>query len=95
MTKHWTVELERLGACPEAVAWCRDYATPQAAWDACQRGDWMAWLFEALEITLPANYQAKRAPLDADYRAKYDALWADYEAKCATLIRSLIPACPL
>jgi hypothetical protein len=42
--RHWTHQLETLHACPEAVAWARDYASLDAAWSACPRGDWMLWL---------------------------------------------------
>ena len=38
--------LRSLGACDVAVAWAKDYATLQAAWNACPRGDWMLWLLE-------------------------------------------------
>ena len=36
--------LKLLDACPEAVEWAAQYPTLQAAWDACERGDWMLWL---------------------------------------------------
>ena len=36
--------LIELQACPEAVEWVRQFKTLQAAWDACERGDWMLWL---------------------------------------------------
>ena len=41
-----TTLLKRVGACEEAVAWVRagKYATLQAAWDVCERPDWMLWL---------------------------------------------------
>jgi hypothetical protein len=31
-------------SCSEAVKWAKPYATLQAAWDACERADWMCWL---------------------------------------------------
>jgi hypothetical protein len=37
-------DLEKLNACEDAVEWCKDYKTLQAAWNACKRGDWMLWL---------------------------------------------------
>jgi len=42
---------ERVGACPEAVDWVgtRDW---QAAWDECERGDWMLWAL-ALKVGAP------------------------------------------
>jgi hypothetical protein len=33
-----------LGACHDAVEWARGYDTPEAAWAACERGDWMLWI---------------------------------------------------
>ena len=42
--KHWTGDLDAIGACPDAIVWSRDYDTLQAAWDDCERGDWMLWL---------------------------------------------------
>jgi len=44
MTPHWTDELRAMGACPAAVKWARGYPSLQAAWDACERGDWMMWM---------------------------------------------------
>lgn len=37
-----------LGACRDAREWAADYPDPQEAWDACPRGDWMAWWLGAL-----------------------------------------------
>ena len=36
--------LTNLGACNGAIEWAAKYKTPQAAWKACKRGDWMLWL---------------------------------------------------
>ena len=36
--------LKTLRACEEAVEWASQYPTLQAAWEACERGDWMLWL---------------------------------------------------
>jgi len=41
---HWTSRLMKLDACNEAVVWAREYPTLEAAWAACERGDWMLWL---------------------------------------------------
>ena len=35
--------LEAMGACCDARDWAANYKTPQAAWDACERGDWLLW----------------------------------------------------
>jgi hypothetical protein len=41
---HWTDDLTRLLACNDAVAWAKGYDSLDAAWAACERGDWMLWL---------------------------------------------------
>jgi hypothetical protein len=41
---HWSIELEKVGACRPAVEWARQYPTFHEAWQACPRGDWMLWL---------------------------------------------------
>jgi len=40
---HWSTYLPRT-ACFQAMEWARTQPTAQAAWDACERGDWMLWL---------------------------------------------------
>jgi len=39
----WTRELRDLRACDEAVKWAAGFASLEAAWAACERGDWMLW----------------------------------------------------
>ena len=43
-TDHWTKRLVELHACADAVKWAINYPSLQAAWDACERDDWMLWL---------------------------------------------------
>ena len=43
MMSHWSDSLERHGACAEAVTWARGFDSFDAAWAACERGDWMLW----------------------------------------------------
>ena len=42
--------LTRIGACKEAKNWldAEERPTAQAAWDACERGDWMLWILGRL-----------------------------------------------
>lgn len=40
---HWSDELKRLKACPDAIEWARKCESIEAAWSACERGDWMLW----------------------------------------------------
>ncbi|MEM7622636.1 MAG: hypothetical protein AAF235_05475 [Planctomycetota bacterium] len=41
---HWTDGLVRLRACGDAVDWAKGFGSLDAAWAACDRGDWMLWL---------------------------------------------------
>ena len=92
--------LVKLGACHDALAWCRTNSMPdlETAWLKCPRGEWMEWLaakrnvdpakladYEAKRAPLDADYEAKRAPLYANYEAECDALYANYEAECDAL----------
>ena len=40
----WWRSLEAIGACDDAVAWCKTQPSLKAARAACERGDWMVWL---------------------------------------------------
>ena len=60
--KHWTDKLVQLNACCEAVQWAQGYPSLRAAWEACERGDWMLWLAGRTCRTLP---QRKRLVLAA------------------------------
>lgn len=55
-------QIENLSACRESIAWLREQNHPslEAAWAACQRGDWMLWLLA--ETVGPAGDPA-RVPL--------------------------------
>ncbi len=43
MKNNWIEKLRKQDACEEAIDWASEQATPQAAWSACERGDWMLW----------------------------------------------------
>lgn len=47
-TATWIDGLTALRACNEAVIWARGYDSLDAAWAACERGDWMLWLLGRL-----------------------------------------------
>jgi hypothetical protein len=51
---HWRATLKRLGACHVARAWCKEQPSIQAAWKACERGDWLLWI-AARVITDPVE----------------------------------------
>ena len=65
---HWTNSLP-LKACDDVRDWARSYDTPQAAWDACERGDWMLWLLGSLAGP-PESKSRKRLVLCACACAK-------------------------
>jgi len=56
--------LKELEACPEAIEWCteRNITTLEEAWEKCERGDWMLWLYQKLypenirELTLAKGH---------------------------------------
>ena len=43
--------LRKLGACQDAIAWAAGRDCDEAAWHACERGDWLLWL--AAKLTVP------------------------------------------
>lgn len=54
-------QLTALDACRDAIKWASAFPTLQAAWDACERGDWMLWLVGRLDTSEP--YSDERKPL--------------------------------
>jgi len=42
-------QLRAMGACADAVAWVGS-RTAEQAWAKCERGDWMAWLTQRLDL---------------------------------------------
>ena len=55
--------LDKFGACREAREWVGDMSL-QEAWDSCERGDWMLWLYSHMypenirELTLAKGHCA-------------------------------------
>lgn len=41
---HWTEKVYKFQPCTGGMAWARKFPTAQAAWDACERPEWMCWL---------------------------------------------------
>ena len=61
MSAHWSVTLTTQDACPEAVRFAEGFASFDAAWQACARGDWLLWW---IGRTLTAGpMRAERRPL--------------------------------
>ena len=60
----WLIEFyTRYNPCDDARRWLKagDYPSLQAAWNACQRGDWMLWVWAKLDGGEP--YSDTRRPL--------------------------------
>jgi len=61
------VVLRKHGACMDAVEWLGMRRAPKAAWDACERGDWLLWIAARLgvkrEIVVFAACQCARLAL--------------------------------
>jgi hypothetical protein len=59
-------KLKELNACKEATDWCAEnnITTIEEAWEKCERGDWMLWLYRKLypnnlrELTLAKGHCA-------------------------------------
>ena len=47
MTHHWSKALPR-NACRDALAWAYSQPSANAAWNTCERGDWMLWVLGKL-----------------------------------------------
>ena len=48
MTTEWLRIIKKMGACEEAVEWCKQFSTFEEAWAKCEHGDWMLWLLGKL-----------------------------------------------
>ena len=59
--KTWQTQLTAHDACRETVDWAQSFETFQAAWDACERGDWMLWWIGRTVLGAPMS--AERRPL--------------------------------
>ncbi|MHC4397608.1 MAG: hypothetical protein ACYS1A_18345, partial [Planctomycetota bacterium] len=55
-------KLEAFIPCDDAVAWASKQPNKQAAWNACERGDWMLWLLGKLSGK-PESEKRKRLVL--------------------------------
>jgi hypothetical protein len=46
------LEIEKLGACESGLAFVKSCASYKEAWETCQRGDWMLWIAQKLNVDL-------------------------------------------
>ena len=45
-----TYKLKKLNACPDAIEWAKTQKSFKVAWENCERGDWMLWLAQKLDV---------------------------------------------
>jgi hypothetical protein len=57
---HWSDQLRRLNACHDAVEYAEKFPDFAAAWQACERGDWMLWLAGRVLGGAPESPERKR-----------------------------------
>jgi hypothetical protein len=69
------LEIKKLGACKEAVAYAYKYKTPEELWAGCERGDWMLWLIGKLSGE-PKSEKRKKLVLTACKCARLALLFA-------------------
>jgi hypothetical protein len=58
---NWIIELENLYPCPDALEWAKQFPTAEAAWAACERGDWLLWYAARVGLTPERHRQLIRA----------------------------------
>jgi hypothetical protein len=61
VSAHWSNALVKLRACGEAVEWAKTQPSLAAAWDACERADWLLWLVGRTDASAP--WSEERKPL--------------------------------
>jgi hypothetical protein len=77
-------DLERLGPCPEGVAFARKFHTLAEAWDACDRADWMMCvLVHANMLKKPTALQLATA-FAARSPSQVCSLWVSRAASAAS-----------
>jgi hypothetical protein len=64
MKKH-CAELKKLNPCKDALEWTLQFNSPQEAWDACEKGDWMLWLWGKGKVDKSQPYSEDRKPIVA------------------------------
>jgi len=73
---NWTRGLTLLGACEEAIEWCKKYESLEDVWQVCERGDWMLWLAGRIL----GEPESDSRTLDDVRKAAYYAHYAAYHA---------------
>ena len=79
-----TTKIEKLHSCREGIKWTRSQKNYKTAWQNCERGDWMLWLANRLNVddrkfTMAKAMCAKQVEhLMKDQRSK-DALQACFD----------------
>ena len=83
----WSDALRRLNACGEAVEWSRSYPDISAAWQACERGDWMLWLIGRADCGKPFSWLIGRADCGKPFSEKRKPL-VRCACACARIVSS-------
>jgi len=71
--------LKKLEACSDGLEWleAQGYSSPQDAWDACHRGDWMFWVLEVAPYTADKPKREKLVQVCAECVALVDRIPRD------------------
>jgi hypothetical protein len=59
--------------CDEAVAWLANFVSPAAAWDSCERGDWMLWLLEHVKPLTEDQWEELERALEPLWAKRHQA----------------------
>lgn len=79
------------GACRDALGWLRTHDDPRAAWEACERPDWMLWIAvrrghvepTAIEGAVRAQARTTREAIEAARARGDEAAYAAADAYAA------------
>ena len=59
--------------CDDAVAWLANFVSPAAAWDSCERGDWMLWLLEQINPLTGEQWEELERALEPLWVKRHEA----------------------
>lgn len=54
----WLSDLARLGPCGKGLTWAQSQPSPEAAWAACPRPEWLLWLL--IRLAKPGSAEHRR-----------------------------------
>lgn len=85
MTRYHSL-LENWNACEAARDWAKDHETFEAAWEACPRDSWLAWVVDAL-IERGFAQRGEVVRLTVDFLLTRGAAWGSDARATADLLR--------